>query len=352
MLKAIAAFALIGIAGSAAAQGPLGSNPPIAGPRTRVMTLGTFHLSERDGFDPAWLEPLLAKLQAYHPDVITIEAVAGEQCATMAANPDAYAQAFDSYCWDLTDIQKATGLSTAAANAEIRKTLESWPTNPTATQRRRLAMLFVAAGDRPSAQVQWLRLPPSERHEGDGIDANMLKILQRSNGKKNENYDIAAVLAARLGQERVYLVDDHTADATVAHAPPAYETAIGGHFEAFRKKSPLFAEHQRDMSGVTNGASTLAHYRKINGPHAQDGQIKGDFGGALALEGDGRFGRQYVGWWEVRNLRMAANIRASFVNRPGSRVLNIVGSSHKPWYVALMGMMSDVEVVDASAILR
>lgn len=351
MLRTIAAAALIGMAGSIAAQGPLGSNPQIAGPRTMVMTLGSFHLNERDGFDTRWLEPLLEKLQAYHPDVITIEAVAGEQCATMSANPDAYAKAFDSYCWDLTEIERATGFSTAAANAEIRKTLENWPASPSAANRRRLAMLFIAAGDRPSAQVQWLRLPPTERLEGDGIDANMLKILQRSNGKKNENYDVAAVLAARLGLERVYLVDDHTADASLAHAPPAFDAAIERHFSAFRQ-SPLFGEHERDMASLTNGATTLAYYRKINAPNAQDAQIRGDFGGALALNDDGRFGRQYVGWWETRNLRMAANVRGSFASRPGVRVLNIVGASHKPWYDALMGMMSDVEVVDASSVLR
>ena len=49
---------------------------------------------------------------------------------------------------------------------------------------------------------------------------------------------------------------------------------------------------------------------------------------------------------------MAANVRQSFVARPGVQVLNIVGSSHKPWYDAFMGMMADVEVVDAAAALR
>ncbi len=340
------------LSGAAPAVGqstsPLGPNPAIAGERTEVMTLGTFHLSERKDFDVAWLEPLLARLAEYRPAIITSEGLSGEQCAMMKAAPDAYADAFESYCWDLTAIEKATGFSVPAANAEIRKTLDSWPAQPTAAQRRRLAMLFIAAGERPSAMVQWLRLPAVERRAADGLDPAMLEILNRTNGKKNENFDIAATLAARLGLERVYPVDDHSSDAVLAHVPAEFEAAQRTRFEGLRK-GPLFMEYQRDMAGLKDAGSVLAYYRKINAPHAQDAQIQGDFGGALAADG---WGRQYVGWWEARNLRMAANIRASFVRQPGARVLNIVGSSHKPWYDALMRMMSDVEVVDAETTLR
>ena len=87
MRKIAAAAIAVAIATSAHAAGPLGKGPPIAGDRTKVLTLGTFHLGEVANFDPNWLALLLDKLQAYHPDVITVEAVSGEQCATMKANP-------------------------------------------------------------------------------------------------------------------------------------------------------------------------------------------------------------------------------------------------------------------------
>ena len=49
---------------------------------------------------------------------------------------------------------------------------------------------------------------------------------------------------------------------------------------------------------------------------------------------------------------MISNVRASFANRPGARVLNIVGVSHQPFYGAYLAMMSDVSLVDAEAILK
>jgi hypothetical protein len=347
----LTAAALCSLAAPALPQGPIGTDAPVTGSRTKVMTLGTFHLSERQGFNPQWLAPTLDKLAAYRPDIITIEAISGEQCAMMKANPDRYSDAVNSYCWNTADIEKATGLSVAAANAEIRKALDAWPTEPSAAQRRRLALLFLAAGDPTSAEVQWLRLPKAERREGDGVTAAMLPILDRTNGKLNENYEIAAALAARLGLERVYQVDDHSADAVTAHAPKAFEDALNSHFGAVRQ-SPLLAEYLNDMAGLLDAPSTLAYYRKINAPHAQDAQVRADFGGAMAQQGHGLWGRHYVGWWDVRNLRMAANIRETFAAHPGVRVLNIVGSSHKPWYDAYMGMMADVEVVDAETVLR
>lgn len=351
MRKMMMACALLGSTAPAMAGGPLGTAPKVEGHRTQVLTLGTLHLSELQNFDPAWLGPLLDRLAAYKPDIITIESLSGEQCATLKANPDAHADAFEGYCWDLADIEKATGFSSAAANAEIRKSFDNWPAAPTAAQRRRMAMLFVAAGDRASAQVQWLRLSPAEQKAADGVTAEMLPILNRASGKRNENYDLASALAARLGLERVYPVDDHTSDAVNAHAPKPFEDALGAHFEGFRQK-PLFAEHQKSVAAIVDGPSTLAYYRKANAAHAQDAQIQGDFGGALTIKGERPWGRYYVGWWEVRNLRMAANVREAFAAHPGARVLNIVGSSHKPWYDAFMGMMSDVDVVDAEAVLR
>jgi Family of unknown function (DUF5694) len=61
--------------------------------------------------------------------------------------------------------------------------------------------------------------------------------------------------------------------------------------------------------------------------------------------------RKYVAWWEVRNQRMAANIRASFADRPGARVLVLVGSSHKAYLDAYLSSISEVELVDPLDIL-
>ncbi len=60
--------------------------------------------------------------------------------------------------------------------------------------------------------MQWLQLPESERRAGDSLNAALVDALEKLGKNNNENYQLAARLAARLGLQRVYAVDNHTGD--------------------------------------------------------------------------------------------------------------------------------------------
>ena len=62
--------------------------------------------------------------------------------------------------------------------------------------------------------------------------------------------------------------------------------------------------------------------------------------------------QMWVAGWEIRNLRMVANVRETFRERPGARVLSIVGSSHKPWFDGWLGQMQGVDIGDIMAVLK
>lgn len=49
---------------------------------------------------------------------------------------------------------------------------------------------------------------------------------------------------------------------------------------------------------------------------------------------------------------MVANIQQTFRERPGVRVLSVVGASHKPWFDQWLGQMQGVDIVDAEQALR
>jgi hypothetical protein len=238
--------------------------------------------------------------------------------------------------------------------AEVEKTLAAWPAAPTAADRRKLAVLFLASGDRPSAQVQWLQLPESERREGDGINAALLEILTRKGAKSNETYDVGVKLAARLGHKRIYAVDDHTADSIQGAADEGFGEAVQQIWSTPKPKEydGAFAAYEKAQKAATNGEGMLQFYRFLNAPSTQSAFISVDFGAALKHETPQLFGRQYVAWNETRNLRMVANIRAAFGNQPGARVLNIVGASHKAYYDAYLDMMHEVQLVDAESVLK
>ncbi|MFT3976792.1 MAG: DUF5694 domain-containing protein [Sphingomonas bacterium] len=356
MRPAVIGIALgIGLAVLAGAAGARQFDPRahrvFAGAPSEVLVLGTTHLSGLpDSFAPAQLDPLLDRLAKWKPAFITIEALSGPQCEYLRRYAALHPGAAETYCFDPAPAQKALGMDMAAATIAAEQALAAWPASPSPAQRRHLAALFLAGGDRASALVQWLRLDPAERRAGDGLDDALAAELDKTRTRRNENYLIAAALAARLGLERVYPVDDHTADDESGDDP-----AFGKAIEAVWKNPAVAALHARETAleaRIAEPGGMLALYRYLNSPEAAEVAFGSDFGAALVEPSPQHFGRRYVGWWETRNLRMVANIRSILARHPGGRALAVVGVSHKGYFEAYLGMMHDVKLGDAAAVLR
>jgi Family of unknown function (DUF5694) len=322
-----------------------------AGPVTQVLTLGSAHLAQLNGLiPPELLASVLDRLAAWKPDIITHEGISGEQCDLLDRYRTRYNNVWDTYCWSTAEAQKATGLSVSQAMAAVEAMLKDWPATPTYSARRRLASLFLAANDRQSAQVQWLSLPASERVAGAQVNASLLPILNRFGRQPNEAYDIAVALAVRLGHQRVFAVDDHTADSIQARAPAGFGAALNRIWS--RPRPPAIAEFETRSAHITTSAAMLDFYRFLNTEKVGRALTENDHIAAMRDSVSPQLARQYFVWWETRNLRMVANVRAAAGNHPGARVLNIVGAAHKPYYDAYLGMMADVTVVDASKVLK
>lgn len=324
---------------------------PQRGTQNEVMVLGTAHLSQLPkSFDPASLHGLLDRLAAWKPQIIAIESMSGANCAFIRQYPGRYDGTFERYCWDTAPARAATGLDVPAATAEAESMLAHWPANPSPAQRRKLASRFLAGGEPASALVQWLRLPQSERHAGDGLDAALVALLDNTGLRHKEDFLIAAPLAARLGLERVVPMDDQAENLPVDD-DKAYDDAVGKAWNnpACAKRKPIYDALD---AGVGSPEGVMALYRGLNDPSTARMAFDCDFGAALEEPSPKGYGRVYVGYWETRNLRMAANIREAIGTHPGSRTLVIVGASHK-WYLqAYLNQMHDVRVVDTGSLLH
>ncbi|MCX7358721.1 MAG: DUF5694 domain-containing protein [Alphaproteobacteria bacterium] len=358
----LAAAAMLAAVAPAAAQNrpfdPREYQGRHVGKATQILVIGTPHLSGTpENFDPAVLEPLLARLQAFHPDAIAIEALPGrtiDQLWTWRESYPSAAQSYGGRSMALSGISRGLiGMDMPQADAEIRRVLADWPASPTPVQRRRLAALFAAAGDPSSAIVQWWRLDESERIADDSVSRLLAEQLNTYStpARRNENELIAARLAVRLGQERVYAMDDQSDDVA-----PGFEEDITAFTEqpwmAQLMADPGFTPLREAGQHLTTPDEALATYRFVNSWRAGRTDASGQWLNMINRESPNDVGRARVAAWEVRNLRQIANIREVSARHPGGRILVIVGSAHKPWFDAYLSMMSDVEVVDAARVLR
>ena len=328
---------------------------PPAGKINEVLVLGTTHLSGLPKtFDMALLNPLIDRLAAWKPTGIATEDLSGLQCDALRRYPARYAATVKSYCYDPSKAGEAVGLDVPAANAEAERLLAAWPAAPTAAQRRRLAAVFIAAGERNSALVQWLRLPEAERHAGDSLNDEQAAFLKSFQTRRNETTVISAVLAARLGHERLWSVDDHSADTPDSSDPVEQKAAEAAIMKAW--DNPVSHARRADdgklQASLDKPDGVLNLYRAYNSANAQMMAYKGDFGAQFVEPSPQQFGRQYLGYWETRNLRMVGNIRDVLGQHPGMRMLAIVGASHKGYYEAYLNQMHDVRLVSADAVLR
>jgi Family of unknown function (DUF5694) len=319
----------------------------------QVAVLGTPHLAGLPKtFDPSTLQPLLARLVAWRPTAIAVENVSGTQCAMLRQYPARYRDSVNDYCWDPAPARVATGLDVPAAATRVEELLATWPAAPTPAQRRNLAATLMAAGEGHSALVQWFRLAPAERRAGDGLDPVLVQRLQKLSARQDEVAQLAAPLAAALGLERLVSMDDHSADRPT---PPADEAEFGKAI-TMAWNNPASTARKAESEGLERNLSSrdgvLAMYRAYNA-HGQGRLIfDSDFGAQLKERSPRQFGRDYVTYWETRNLRMAANIRDGFGPVPGTRTLVLVGASHKPYLEAYLDQMHDVQLIDPLTLLR
>jgi hypothetical protein len=293
---------------------------------------------------------LIDRLADWRPTAIAIEANSGLQCDRMRHQPDRFASSLEYYCFDPTAHGDALGLDVSEANAEAERILSDWPTDPTPAQRRRLAAVFLAAGEPVSATVQWQRILETDRREGDGITAEMVAELGRRTTSRNENELIGAALAVRLNLDRVWSVDDQSFDVPTGDLE-AYGQALTAAWE-----NPAGAQRRatdaRLHAGLEEADGLLNLYRTLNAPEQAELNYRSDWGAALTEPSPEAYGRRYVAYWETRNLRMVANIREVLGRQPGTRLLAIVGASHKAYYEAYLDQMHDVVLADTGLVLQ
>jgi hypothetical protein len=317
---------------------------------TRILVLGTAHLVELTRSpDARALEPLVARLVAFHPDVVAVEAMSGEGCDLAARHPARYdPQDVAHYCPSTTAAARAaTGLDAPAALARLHALLAAWPAAPSPTQRRTLAATALAAGEPDTARLQWTALPPDERRATDGLTAALAATLDAP--PTGEIELLALPVAARRGLARLDAVDDHSGDNVDVADGAAYGRAIQAAWD--QAAGPVKPLREREAALLAAG-DVLGLYRALNDPDAQRIKAAADFGAASREPSPQHYGRIYVAGWEARNLRIAGNVAAAIRERPGARVLVLIGASHKPWLERLLGGMQDVEIVDAKSVLR
>ncbi|MEL6414880.1 MAG: DUF5694 domain-containing protein [Pseudomonadota bacterium] len=328
-----------------------GVDAQLAGEPTRALVLGSPHIAQmpKEAVQIEHLALVLDRLEDFAPDVVTVEALDGLSCERLRRYEKLYPRVANRYCSDPKVALEALSMTSPEARFAAFEALDALGDTPSTQQRRRLALLFLGAGERWSAALQWSYLAPEERVAGDGVSDDLVETLGKLLASRNESNLIGVEIARRRSLNRVVAMDDHTADFVLARAPETLWPTVQAMWGRISDEAKAMQAKQMEFLGSSEGV--LAGYRFLNAPEAQQITIDADFGAAARNPENETVSRQYLAWWQTRGLRMAANVVEAAGNQPGAKVLVVVGASHKSYFDAYLDQMQDFEIVDVDAVL-
>lgn len=318
---------------------------------TQIMVFGTTHLDRlSDDWDKTLLEPLLEVLESFAPDAIAIEALSGEDAFQLAAFKESYPSESQNYTRPIVRIAKLAQdelqIDAGDAQAQARQLLNLEDADLTVEKRAQLVGLLAAAGNPYSALLQWRLLTSHADGAIDDLPPQLIEALEAIGNGNDESVSIGVSLAAHLGHQQVFPIDDHSND-DAAHAavtPAMTEIFEEPWFQA-RPDNPKLTDSTDFLNSPEEVESTFHLLNRYDLGETEAGQLHyvlenlGQSPNALA----GR--RMITAFQEIRNLRQVSNIMEVSSFYPGKKILVIVGASHKHWFDAYLSMMLDVEII-------
>lgn len=324
--------------------------------RTQVLVLGTAHLSAvEDCLAPTSLDAVVARLAAWRPDVIAIEALPSTTIEALAQREDWFGtelrEAFAQRSLDAGKIASAAlHMTSAEAHRELVQRIAA--PSPSAADRVHLVLLLAASHEYPSAVLQLSYLSDAER-AGAALPDELRTTLEASRTAANEVYRIAAPLARTLGLQQLALVDDFAGEEAYASRGEQFQKEVEASAEASKvREAPLYKEQKARLSAACRDPKQMLElYRWINDPAFAKVDVETQWGVWFRTHFPSRLDRARYAGWEARNLAIAANIRKESSLFAGKRVLVIYGAGHKPFLDAYLAQMLDVRVVAPSSVL-
>jgi hypothetical protein len=324
-------------------------------PSGEILVLATRHLSDIKGqYDPSILAPLFDRLVQFKPDLIAIEALRGEDIAAMELRPSRHNEALYPYSYAQRAMgglaQARLGINWSAAQDRVD---EGIVVDESDESRTDAVLHYLAAYDYYSALLTWHQgsadFKPAFSKENSQIAAEFEKRLEST----NEYYSIALPLAAKLGHQRLYPVDDHfeggAMEAAVETMPGGWDSLMEIYGDI--QNHPFLLEGNSRFEQAAEAGDVLPYYRWLNLPGTGASDEAFQWQPLLHQDTESRIGAMRLAGWEMRNLRIASHLSELMIAHPGKRVLFIVGSGHKPILDRLFSSMNWIRVVPAEEVL-
>lgn len=313
--------------------------------KTKVLVLGTTHLSSLSGVKEIHLKRVLDSLSIYKFDVIALEQMPSELLLDIKSRKDeAWQELCSNYSNDITlgeNYQRILKLNYADAKKKEDSLLNKQNLNE--ADRIQLMNTALCTYDIWTASLNYQYIKDKSK-----IDTSTVNLLNGYNQSSNELNLIGVNLAKRLHINKLNYIDNLQDETILSLDFPSFFTEYTTSQTKINKlgsKAGIFSEVNLLEAESVKKRDLFPLYKLLN----SERYMKEDYGGQWELWLKTNFisktDRSRFSLWEMRNLQITANIMRLVAKYPEKTILVVIGASHKSFIEKYLQQMPDIEVL-------
>ena len=313
--------------------------------KTKVLVLGTVHLSSLSGVKETHLKRVLDSLSNYKFDAIAIEQMSPELILDIKSRENqAWQELFSNFANTITlgeKYQRLLKLNYADAKKKEDSLLNKQNLNE--ADRIQLMNTALCTYDIWTASLNYQYIKDKSK-----IDTSTVNLLNGYNQSSNELNLIGVNLAKRLHINKLNYIDNLQDETILSLEFPSFfteYTASQNKINELVSKATIFSEVNQLEAENFKKTDLYPLYKLLN----SERYMKEDYGGQWELWLKTNFisktDRSRFSLWEMRNLQITANIMRLVAKYPEKTILVVIGASHKSFIEKYLQQMPDIEVL-------
>ena len=313
--------------------------------KTKVLVLGTTHLSSLSGVKETHLKRVLDSLSNYKFDAIALEHMPSELLLDIKSRKDeAWQELYSNYSNAITLGEKYQRI--LKLNYEDAKKIQDSLLNKqnlNEADRIQLVNTALCTYDLWTASLNFQYI-----NDNSKIDTSTVNLLNGYNQLSNELNLIGVNLAKRLHINKLNYIDNLQDETILSVDFPSFYSeyaASQNKINELVSKASIFSEVNQLEAENVKKMDLFPLYKLLNSERYMKEDYTGQWELWLKTNFNSKTDRSRFSLWEMRNLQITANIMRLVAKYPEKTILVVIGASHKSFIEKYLRQMPDIEVL-------
>ncbi len=319
--------------------------------KTQVMILGVPPLNVlRKDFSPALLDSLIIKLKKFNPSLICIDGISPKEIESFRHFDEYHSKLVNSLASKeislAESIRKKYKLNYSNSLEDIDSLLKKEYSGSSLSFNERTDFVknLIAVYDIYSASLQWSYLTDEEKSKAD-IEPSIKSELDQILNSNDENSSIGIRLAKELKLQRLFPINDYSDKFYLDKiSDKLYEEMLISEVYLNSRKDILDYQTDKKLKESLSKKNLLPFFEHLNSIDYIIKTTNKNWGIYYKMFLDSGLDRTRVALWEMKCLRIAANIREISSFYPGKNILVIIDVSAKPFLEDYLKSIGDLKI--------